>query len=1362
MKLKTLAKLTLTVLAAAALCLAVSAKEPVSVGKPVTVSSFQSGNIASNINDGDDDTRWCASDSVYPQEIVIDLEGWYDLSDADIYFHRPDWDKDRHYSFKLFGSSDGESYSLLDGGDFSANESTERRLVFTLTGTARYVKLEMYSCSSSSGWATVDEITLYGTPAANSGVTVAEAETLPDVTVDFGTPFLSLALPEKVSVKLSNGAILEAGLSWDSSEYDPEKSGEQVLTATFTGLPAGVAAGEVSVTKKVSVRSSDYKPPVSVREKLPINDGWKFHDGNVSSAASAIFDDSDWESVTLPHTGDAYSGLGDKEFVRGTDWYRKVLFVPEEKYSGRIYLEFDAAYSATTVYVNGTQAGDTHYGGYTRFRYDITDAVNFGADNIIAVKVDSNLNSVPPVSGDFTKFGGITGDVYVIYANPVHAELLDYGSPGVFFTPERIGETDSWRLSVTSDIVNDGNEEKTLTVKTVLRDVSSFDPIPGIPESLTPFDESTMFGDRIYAESEKALTVAPGEKAAFSDVLDVSSPRLWDGINDPFRYEAVLEIYDGDTLIDSVEQKIGFRYFSVDPDEGFFLNGKKYPLRGVGYHEDYIGAGSAMTDEMWDESFAMVYELGATVSRLVHYPHDEYSYELCDRYGIVVWTELSQISWLDENDAKYFERTPESLKELIRQQKNRPSVCFWGIQNEVGVGKNTEWSDATDDFMNSLVALAKSEDPTRLTVQASCNWDICGKEWLTDLIAINTYPLWYSNGNLGDIVDSYIQNNLNNPSYTYWNGKPVGVSEYGAGSSIFHHSDFPTAPVPSGKFHPEEWASVAHESAIHEINKRDNLWMTAIWCMFDFASNGRNEGDSAGINDKGLVTRDRKTKKDAFYLYKANWMSAERDPFVYITSRRMTEREVASNTITVYSNMQSVELFRNGVSLGEMTSVGDGIFRTENVSYGEIGDETTLTAKCGDVTDSISFTRRASSSLEFDIVADGIYINENDGTVLFSRNTNAENISDCFRTNYNAVFSVIGIDHATTVESGLIKPGMILRITSEDGKASRDYNVIATSIARGKPVTASSESGNNRASGAVDGVISSDSGFKWDGSSAAPDFPSAWLMIDLEKEYTLTKTKIYFFPGWGGTRAYKYNIYVGTTKDSLEKVVDRTQNTEIGEIDDLLGNIKGRYVKIEIITNSDYESGNSSALPSILEAEINGYNLLSDTAVFDHELKTVTIPSGEVMPSELLSQIKVDGNALLSIEAPAYYLMAGDKLIVTDYAGGRTVYTVRFSEGKTYVRADSVSDIDAASKDKVIYVVKKSDADLCKYLTDGGFTLAYLGDADTDGTLDAEDLRAYLRALCGATSLDTTLCDIDGDGRVGLSDLRALAKMLED
>lgn len=164
MKLKTLAKLTLTVLAAAALCLAVSAKEPVSVGKPVTVSSFQSGNIAANINDGDDDTRWCASDSVYPQEIVIDLEGWYDLSDADIYFHRPDWDKDRHYSFKLFGSSDGESYSLLDGGDFSANESAERRLVFTLGGTARYVKLEMYSCSSSSGWASVSEMTLYGTP----------------------------------------------------------------------------------------------------------------------------------------------------------------------------------------------------------------------------------------------------------------------------------------------------------------------------------------------------------------------------------------------------------------------------------------------------------------------------------------------------------------------------------------------------------------------------------------------------------------------------------------------------------------------------------------------------------------------------------------------------------------------------------------------------------------------------------------------------------------------------------------------------------------------------------------------------------------------------------------------------------------------------------------------------------------------------------------------------------------------------------------------------------------------------------------------------------------------------------------------
>ncbi len=1058
-----------------------------------------------------------------------------------------------------------------------------------------------------------------------------------------------------------------------------------------------VSAATTGTTTNVSLTEGT-GVTAPVKEQFNLNEGWAYMRtlrterdkyGDIGPDASA----SEWKTVNVPHTywpTDTYTedGSDDVTTVYYEDaWYQKTVFVPADMAGGEVWLEFEAAGHYTRVIVNGAWQGH-HYGGYTTFRVNITNAVKFGQDNDIRLRIDSHTNYTPPISGDFTKFPGVTGDVSLIYTKKVYAALDDYGSSGVYVTPEVTDkDANKWNVSVDATITN-ASAAGDFKVKTTIRDMDKFENI-GIDEKLTPFDESTMYGDKVYHTNEQTVSLESG-KTAYSLNIDFDNPRLWNGKADPYRYALDFEIYDiNGTLLDRVTEYFGFRYYEINED-GFFLNGESYPLRGIGYHEDYEGVGSAMTEAQWDESFKIMYEMGANFARLVHYPQEDYSYELCDRYGIVVWAEIGMISNVQPKDGnkngselmpEFIERSQEHLRELIRQNKNRACIVVWGLENEIFLTDyGTALIEAVDEFINGLHAIAKEEDPTRLTTQThgvAQRW----YKWLTDVNAFNSYPLWYitdTNGN--NSFEGQIKVNQNKmDSYANWKDKPVGFAEYGAGGSPNHHTEYPEQiDDVYGDFHPEEWMNAVHEDAISAINNHPELWMTSIWCMFDFASSNRGEGEYDGINDKGLVTRDRKIKKDAYYLYQANWMDSDTIPVLHITSSKMSTREIPANTIKVYSNLARVELYIDGVLYSEMENKGNGIFALDAVSFGAIGETheysvigydsegTAYTQESGE--SDTTWTRIASDDLELLVDNDQIRVDEERLTILFSGDISADNVGDIFTSRYNADIKLTQADGQTEVTSGLVAGGMRLVMTSESGKETKTYLFITSSIATNKGVTITASKSSNIAR-LTDGYIDLDNsnGAKWDSGAR-----TGWILIDLGKEYTLSDTTLYMFKGHGTYRKYYYTISVGnyynTENDNDLKVVAErnSSNGVCGKIIDDLKGVTARYIYFNFTGCSDT---GTDKFVGVKELEINGYRIVEGEAIFDYDSKKVYIPDSwgeEVYPDKLINDITVEGNAYITIMVDKYYLEDNSKLYINDFAGNSTEYSIVFGEVPPY------------------------------------------------------------------------------------------------
>lgn len=599
--------------------------------------------------------------------------------------------------------------------------------------------------------------------------------------------------------------------------------------------------------------------------KFNWNEAWLFTKDAALVQDNHAVNTENWEKVTLPHTWNGKDGQdGGSDYYRGTCYYTKKLDKALCEGAEEVYIEFEGANSSADVYVNGTLAVH-HDGGYSTFRANITELLK--EENEIVVAVDNAPNDrVYPQMADFTFYGGIYRNVNILCVSKARFDLDHFGGPGITVTP--IVEGSDAKVNVTAYLTGLNGTE---TVKITIKD-----------------------GERKVAE---AAVPAADAKADFV----IENAHLWNGRKDPFLYTCEAVLLDGEKELDARIVKFGCRYFEIDPERGFILNGVEYPLRGVSRHQDRPGIGNALLPEHHKEDLDLIYEVGATTIRLAHYQHNQYFYDLCDEMGFVLWAEIPYISNHMPNGR---ENTISQMKELIIQNYNHPSIFVWGISNEITM-RGAEDTDLLENH-RILNDLCHEMDKTRLTTMAVVSMCPMDSEYVTipDTVSWNHYFGWYG----GDT-------SMNGPWMDQFHAMhptlPVGMSEYGCEALNWHTSN------PEQGDYTEEYQAYYHEELIKQLFTRPYIWASHVWNMFDFAADARSEGGEDGMNHKGLVTFDRKYKKDAFYAYKA-WLSDE--PFVHICGKRYVDRVEDVTKVTVYSNQPEVELFANGVSLGKQTS----------------------------------------------------------------------------------------------------------------------------------------------------------------------------------------------------------------------------------------------------------------------------------------------------------------------------------------------------------------------------------------------------------------------------------------------------------
>jgi beta-galactosidase len=689
-------------------------------------------------------------------------------------------------------------------------------------------------------------------------------------------------------------------------------------------LLAAGGSGPVAAAPPAGAPNHVYAAPV-VRERVDLDAGWRFIRADVPGAQQPGFDDSAWSPVSVPHTWNARDGQdGGDNYHRGAGWYRR-SYAPPASFAGRkLWLQFDGANAVTDVWVNGVALG-RHKGGFARFRFDATAAFVPGRAAIIAVRVSNAPDpDVPPLSADFTFFGGIYRDVSLVVTDPLGLRMLDFAGPGVYVRQRSVTAA-SAALDVTARGWNNGTTGRAVSVRTVVTR----------PDGTVVADATTA--PRSVAANSGFQTVQR---------VTVANPRRWQGRTDPFLYLATVEVRDAATgaVTDVVTERIGLRSISVSPDTGLALNGGHLSLRGVNRHQDRIDAGWAITDAEHTQDFDLMDEMGVNALRTAHYQQDQKVYDLADERGYLVWTEIPLVD-LATDSAGFRANAAQQLRELIRQNYNHPSVAFWGIGNE-----QRQNDAATNALLDTLAGIVNTEDPDRFSTYAHNGGITSGLTNHSELAGYNRYHGWYygAHTDLGGFLD-----NLHSTQPT----RRIALSEYGAGGSVVQHEENPPKPVPDSDVHPEEYQALFHESQWQQIRVRPYLWGTFLWNMFDFASDRRSEGDTAGRNDKGLVTYDRATRKDAFYWYKANWTDT---PFVYVTSRRFTNRTTATTTVKVYGTADSVVLRVNGVQVGGPRTSANHIFSWPGVALATGANTIQVTGVRGGsaFTDTVTWTRR--------------------------------------------------------------------------------------------------------------------------------------------------------------------------------------------------------------------------------------------------------------------------------------------------------------------------------------------------------------------------------------------------------------------
>jgi beta-galactosidase len=616
------------------------------------------------------------------------------------------------------------------------------------------------------------------------------------------------------------------------------------------------------------------------RKDYLLNDNWKFTFNYEVEKSAGI-------RVDIPHTWNNMDALnGQLDYYRGAAIYKRKLEGKKEWKGQRLFLKFDGVNTIANVFINGKHLGE-HRGGYTAFVFEITKALNYDGPNEIMVRVSNALNlDVMPLTGDFNFYGGIFRDVHLLMAPQNCISPLDYASSGVYISQKKVTK-----------------QEANVSVKVLLDHV---EPV----EAGSEVQINIINNKQVIASKSISIKKGITGKQEINADFSILNPRLWNGRKDPFMYKTEVSIKTNKQIQDQVIQPLGLRYFNIDANNGFFLNGEHIKLKGVCRHEDYNGSGNALLPWQQEEDINIIKEMGANAIRLSHYPQSPYFYKLLNESGIITWSEIPFVGpggynykgFVDQ--PSFRENGKTQLIEMIRQNYNQPGILVWGLYNELNlIGDNPV------EFVHELNKLAHQEDPYRPTVSAN-NVDDQTLTHITDLAAWNKYFGWYG-GNPKEIGNWADKLHQESPSLR------LAISEYGAGASIYHHEDTLKKPEAKSYWHPEAWQAYYHEENWKAINERPYIWGSFIWNLFDFGASHRREGDRDGKNDKGLVTYDRKIKKDAWWFYKASWV--EDEPVLHLNNQRFLNRtNNLVNTVKAYTNLPEIELFINGKSKGKV------------------------------------------------------------------------------------------------------------------------------------------------------------------------------------------------------------------------------------------------------------------------------------------------------------------------------------------------------------------------------------------------------------------------------------------------------------
>ncbi len=663
-----------------------------------------------------------------------------------------------------------------------------------------------------------------------------------------------------------------------------------------------------------------------MRNIINLNENWLFAKNTTDVSVR------EGDLIDLPHTWNAIDGQdGGNDYFRGSCLYVKTINKSELPEADKYYLELRGANSSADVYV-GAEKLAHHDGGYSTWRVDLTDKLTDNTE--LAIVVDNSPNeTVYPQMADFTFYGGLYRNVNLIAVNNTHFDLDYFGGNGLKITPTVDGKNAKVEVEVFT----------------------------------TPLSDTQTLVYTVYDKEENEVQKIESKDSKVT--FEINDVHLWHGRRDPYLYSCEVEIVEGDKVLDNVCNRFGCRSFRVDPDNGFILNGEEYALRGVSRHQDRLGIGNALLPEHHKEDIDLIMEVGATTIRLAHYQHDQYFYDLCDENGLVIWAEIPYIS---RHMPGGRENTISQMKELITQNYNHASIFFWGLSNEISIAGADEDLLENHRILNDLV---HEMDKTRLTTIAAVSMCKMDDPYIKipDLVSYNHYFGWYGG-----------ETSMNGPWFDKFHAThpniPIGCSEYGCAALNWHTSD------PKQGDYTEEYQAYYHEELIKQLFSRKFMWSTHVWNMFDFGADARAEGGENGQNHKGLVTMDRKYKKDAFYAYKA-WLSDE--PFVHLCGKRYIDRVEDITKVTVYSNQPEVELFVNGVSIGKKTAP-DHFFYFEVKNEGE----STIVANAGHLTDEGKIRKVSERNMDYVLREVGAVLNWFDVTEKEGRFSLNDKISD--------------------------------------------------------------------------------------------------------------------------------------------------------------------------------------------------------------------------------------------------------------------------------------------------------------------------------------------------------------------------------